>query len=88
MKTQISITDIGTGAHATATGNSLTVTSDGGCGMADVLEHTRFTLPVEQLARIVLRKWLRGYEGGLAAARENELTIEIIRGEESATETP
>lgn len=88
MTTKISVTDVGTGSHATWDGKNLSVTSDGGCGMADVLAHTRFGLPVEQVAAIVLKKWLQGYEGGVEAARENELTIQIIRGDESATERP
>jgi hypothetical protein len=86
MTTKISVTDVGTGSHATWDGEKLSVTEDGGCGMADVLARTRFSLPVEQVAEIVLRKWLRGYCGGVEAARENELTVEIKRGDESATE--
>ena len=86
MTTKISVTDVGTGSHATWDGENLSVTSDGGCGMADVLSHTRFGLPVERVAEIVLRKWLHGYCGGVEAARENELTVEIRRGDESATE--
>ena len=84
MTTKISVTDVGTGSHVTWDGRQLTVISDGGCGTADVLAGTRFGLPVDRLAKIVLRKWLQGYDGGIDAARENDLTVEITRGDDVA----
>lgn len=82
--TKISITDVGTRSHGHWDGKALRVTCDGGCGMGDLLGRTRFSLPISKVARIVLRKWLRGYEGGSAAARENELTVVVERGGETA----
>lgn len=86
MKTKISVTDVGTGSHGEWDGTTLRVIQDGGCGMSDILERTRFGLPVAQLTGIVLRKWLRGYAGGRDAARANELCVEVTRGEDSAVE--
>ncbi len=88
MTTKVSILDCGCGVEVEVHGREIKVIHSGGTPVEEILAGTRFGLPVERVADLVMRRWLRGYEGGLAAARENNLRVSVRRNESEATETP
>ena len=83
MKTIIKILDAGTFCSAeVGSDGRMTVTQGGGCPVADILAPINFS-PRRKVGRIasdVMSQWCRGYAGSPACS---ELTVEVIRGDES-----
>ena len=81
--TTIHISDIGSSATCSITDGVLTVKHDGGGPVGEILAGLRTTRPVAAIARTVLRRWLRGYDGD-PSRDGNSLSIEVTRDEEIA----
>lgn len=75
--TTIKIWDVGCGVEANIDNGQLRVTSSGGCPVEEILGTVRVFRDREKTARAVMVKWLSGYEGGLSAARLNNLWVEV-----------
>lgn len=73
----IDIWDCGCGVKVQVDGNGLRVINSGGCDVEKILGKVRIFSDNERTARAILAKWIKGYEGGMSAARENSLFVEV-----------
>ena len=73
----INIWDYGCGVVAELEGGSLRVIQSGGCPVEEILGHVRPFANRQKVARAVLNKWLRGYDGGRSAARASHLYVDV-----------
>ncbi len=75
--TTINICDCGCGVTVEASKGILNVIHSGGCPVEKILGSVRIFSNPDRTARAVLSKWLKGYDGGSDAARENQLFVEV-----------
>lgn len=75
--TRIAIWDCGCGVVCHVRDKCLIVEDSGGCPVEEILGKVRIFRDDAKTARAVLRKWLKGYEGGLLAAQENRLYVDV-----------
>lgn len=77
MTTTIKIWDCGCGVEISVERGVMQVVSSGGCPVEQILGRVRLFADRERTAKAVLRKWMRGYDGGRRAAVENSLYVEV-----------
>jgi hypothetical protein len=82
MKTIIKILDCGTYCEAEIERGVMSVTRSGGCPVEGILGKLNYSTRrnLHKIADEVLSAWVRGYDGD---PRENDLTVEVVRGEKS-----
>jgi hypothetical protein len=83
MKTTIKILDLGTYCEAEVEGQTMTVTQSGGCPVGEIIGRVNYGTrrKLGKIASDVMGFWKSKYDGDPS---ENELTVEVIRGKNSA----
>ena len=85
MKTLIRIHDTRSAVELEIDGRAIRVLDDSGCPLIEnILNGLNIGRSIEQVAHRILHRWLTGYKGDPVA---NQLSVDVIRGDDRTTAT-